>query len=410
MYTLQLLPDSLCQLLDSVLEEELYSDYADLLLQLQASFAIPDHYLIACCSLLVHRTLSSDPTLSLACTRVLNRSIKQHGAAAFRHAIAVDKYPADGDATSRRFKRRRITPNLTSDIALPDIAPTDTSPDALFAPTVFLGFGSALPFLETVLNVTPAESPKALRGWLTIAGLVMTTLELDWEETVARAKDLSKTLIGVMVSGSVAGELKRALRGIFTWQKVDLVSSLTFEIVQLRARLAKLLLTLTNHKLPNIIPHTTLTDLLADQLMLYEPNALDLMLSGLETKDVVGTSKAILVRLCLTRSLPDTEIVGRCDWDAVCECMRARTHAVTAAHTDQALQRACVAKARLLAAYQQLYPDDPSGENVGVGAVRALRAYAKQINPLDPPIHEVDSRIMSVDSQRYISRVCACLR
>lgn len=178
---LQELPSSLCLLLETQVEEELYADWASLLETILISYCPPRTHLILCFTLLIHPSVAEDHSLHSSCLKIVVRTLKRYGPRAFRNVLGFNP------ARQQRRKARESNNETQTDIVGHD----SLQIDLVTTESVFSKFSSLWELMSFRFSL---EESKA-RRWQQLIGLLVEILQQDWKLACKSKLDLTKTLV-----------------------------------------------------------------------------------------------------------------------------------------------------------------------------------------------------------------------
>lgn len=178
---IQELPSSLNLLLETQVEEELYTDWASLLESILLTYCPPRGHLILCFTVLVHPSLTDDRPLQTTCLRIILRVLEIYGPRAFRNVL---------DFQPVRQQRRRAR-ELASDTQISNKDLDSLGVDLATTESVFNKFSS----LWDLIRFTVALRLPGARRWQQLTETILSILKEDWNHSCQSKLDLTKTML-----------------------------------------------------------------------------------------------------------------------------------------------------------------------------------------------------------------------
>lgn len=202
------LPSALQVLLETPLEEELFSDWVELLESLVPTFAPPSRHLGLCMTLLVHPIALDDIQLQSACHRILVRTLELHGARAFKDVLQFQ--PQD----IARLKRKKLRLSVEDTI---NGSTTEDATSLVGTEGLFVQFSSLWECLSCALS----QEAGGTDNWLQLASFIHQILQQDWNTCVNMQNDFAKTIVVQQIKSKSdkSVDIGKVLRLLFTQHK-----------------------------------------------------------------------------------------------------------------------------------------------------------------------------------------------
>lgn len=176
---MQVLGQALLQLLETPLEEELFTSWAQLLEVLTHSYTPTAKHLALCFTLFVHPRSEEEPELKTTCQRIILRVSHSSGPHVFKDVIRFESFGV------ARNNRKKIRQSLDETDVRDDV---DDATDLTTKESLFVCFENLWDCLGHALR-------SGSYVWLQLASTLILILYEEWNSAIRKGHDLAKTLI-----------------------------------------------------------------------------------------------------------------------------------------------------------------------------------------------------------------------